>query len=329
MKRLIFLTVFCLLLIPVTLRAQSYILILNKAENTAWQLDAQTGDKVAEYKTGSGPHEVAISPDERLAVITNYGDNTPGSSLTVLNLDRKQVIKTIELNSLERPHGVAWFSDGRRVIISAEGKQAVAIVDIEKDSVLSVIPTGEEVSHMVVLGSDEKYAYVPNLGSGSVSVLDLSNQQAVRTIPADNGTEGITLANEGKELWVTNRGSDTIFVIDTGTLEVADTLNSPSFPIRAEASPDGKYIAVSNAQSSNISIFEAESHKLLTTVSTLTEGTNNGIPIGLTFSSDGGRLFVANSNANEVVVIDTSDWKVIDTFRTGTTPDGIAFFTLD
>lgn len=326
MKRLLILLVLSLMIFPVKVSAQHCILILNKSDHTAWQLDALTGKKVAEYTTGTSPHEVAVSPDSRWAVITNYGGNTPGNSLTVVDLNNQTVAKTINLDSLQRPHGIAWFSDGRRVVVSAEAQQAVAIVDIENGSVQTTIKTDEDGSHMVELSADEQHVYVSNLGSGTISVLDIQDGEQIKTIPAGEGTEGITLVDEGKEIWATNRRSDTISIIDTETLEVSQTLNSNGFPIRAETSPDGKYVAVSNARSSEVTVFDAETRKELRKISTLTPGVENGMPIGLTFSTENNRLYVANSNANQIVVIDTISWKIIETFRTGATPDGIAYF---
>lgn len=313
------------------LNAQNHLLILNKSGDTAWHLDAVTGEKIAEYPTGSSPHEVAVSPDKKWAVVTNYGDNLAGNSLTVVNLKERKVEKTIELDRYRKPHGIEWFSDNRRVAVSAEEQQSVLIVDVLEGEILSAIQTGERISHMVELGQKEEYLYVTNIGSGSLTVIDLSEETVVKTLSPEEGegTEGITLANKGKEIWITNRVKNTVTIIDTRSLEIIDTLQSPSFPIRAEVSPDGRFVAVSNARSSTVTIFEVKSREQVEVVSTQTPGIDNGIPIGLTFSNDGNRLFVANSNANQIVVIDTTTWKVMETFATGPTPDGIAFITAD
>lgn len=305
-----------------------YILILNKSGNTAWQLDAETGSKVAEYATGTAPHEVAISPDQQLAAITNYGGRNAGNTLTVINLVERRVAGTIDLGSYRRPHGIQWFDDGQRVIVSVEAQQAVAIVNVETGTVESTIKTGQDVSHMVELGRGEQRVFVSNIGSGSVSVLNLQEPTLVKNIPTGEGAEGITLANRGDEVWVTNRAANSISVIDTESLEVTDELESSDFPIRAEVSPDNRFVAVSNARSSDISVFDPVSKKKIVTVSTRTEGSDNGVPIGMTFSSDSSTLYVANSEADRVVVIDTKQWKVTGTFKTGETPDGIAYFSI-
>jgi len=307
----------------------NYILILNKSGNTAWQLEAETGSKVAEYATGTAPHEVALSPDQQFAAVTNYGGNSAGNTLTIINLVERRVAKTIDLGTYRRPHGIQWFDDGQRVIVSVEAQQAVAIVNVETGKVESAIKTGQNVSHMVELGSGEQRVFVSNIGSGSVSVLDLQSQSLIKNMPTGEGAEGITLANDGSEVWVTNRAANSISVIDTESLEVTAELESSDFPIRAEVSPDNRFVAVSNARSGDISVFDPVSKKRITTVSTRTDGGDNGVPIGMIFSSDSSTLYVANSEADRVAVIDTDQWKVTGTFETGETPDGITYFTIE
>jgi YVTN family beta-propeller protein len=323
MRHLIFILSF--FLFSTSAFAQNNLLLLNKAGNSAWQLNAATGERLAVYETGIAPHEVAVSPDKKWAAITNYGDEEPGNTLTVIDLQSQEVAKTISLNSFQRPHGIEWFSDNRRVVVSAEEQQSVIIVDIIEEKVLYDIKTNEEISHMVELSKDEQRIYVTNLGSGSLTVLDVSGRKIIKTIETGQGTEGLTLANNGKELWITNRASDTISILDTEMLEIINTMTSEGFPIRAETSPNGKYVAVSNARASSTTVFDTDTKDKLATISTKTPGIKEGMPIGLIFSSDNSRLFVANSNADQIVVISTNSWKVIETFKTGATPDGIAY----
>lgn len=302
------------------------ILILNKSENTAWQLNAETGHKIAEYQTGDAPHEVAVSPDQSRAIITNYGNESPGNTLTIIDLKSQQVSKTITLGEFQRPHGVEWFSDGERAIVTAEEQQTVILVNIDSGEILSSIKTNQDVSHMVTVGPEEHTAYVTNLGSGSLSILDLSSEKNIQTIQTGAGTEGVTTLPNRNEVWITNRSANTVSILDTNSNEIIKTMESSSFPIRAETSPDQRWVAVSNAQSSEVSVFDTESRQLIQKITTV-KSDENGMPIGLTFSADGSRLLVANSDLDRIAVIDTDSWQLIRTFETGDTPDGIAFIS--
>ena len=52
------------------------IVVANQEAASATVLDAATLKPIATLPVGVGPHEVAMSPDGRWAVVTNYGDRT-------------------------------------------------------------------------------------------------------------------------------------------------------------------------------------------------------------------------------------------------------------
>ena len=54
-------------------RLTGTLVVLNKAEASASLIDCATGRELAKLPTGQGPHEVAISPDGKTAVVGDYG----------------------------------------------------------------------------------------------------------------------------------------------------------------------------------------------------------------------------------------------------------------
>src|SRR5471032_3058704 len=86
------------------------LIVSNMNDNTATVLDVATGRVLATLSTGEGPHEVAASHDGRWAVVTNYGvRGKPGSTITVIDVDRAAVARTIDLHDYQRPHGAAFL----------------------------------------------------------------------------------------------------------------------------------------------------------------------------------------------------------------------------
>ena len=97
--------------------ATERLLVLNKGDATVSFLDPATGKVTATTDVGVGPHEVAISPDGKQAVVCNYGDQQPGSTLSVLDVATGKTLRTIELHKPAegeaaprqylRPHGTS------------------------------------------------------------------------------------------------------------------------------------------------------------------------------------------------------------------------------
>lgn len=323
-------------LLALPLRAD-ILLIANKSDDTIDLVDLADGQSLATLPTGHAPHEVAVSDDGTTAVVTNYGDRErPGSSLTVVDLERREVIRTIDLAPHTRPHGLAWLAGGR-LAVTAEGSRHLLVVDPYSGTIERQIETGQEISHMVAATPDGRRAFVANIGSGTVTVVDLEEGRKLEDIETGQGAEGIAVSPDGREVWVGNRASDTLAILDSETLEIKQQLPCPGFPIRVTFTPDGKRVLVSAARSGEVVVFDvAERRELvrrkldLSTVPTAAErlfGDRFGdspVPVGLVVSADGATAWIAATQADMVVTVRTDDLTVLDLIRTGEEPDGMA-----
>ena len=319
------------------------LLVLNKSDNTVSLINLVTKTAVATIPTGAGPHEVAVSSSGKLAVIANYGtQQAPGSSLTVIGVVRKKQIKTIDLGEYRRPHGITWL-DGNEILVTAEGNRALLIVDLQTGKVAAAITTDQNVSHMVALSRRYHKAFVANIGSGSVTVVDLKTRQKISDIVTGAGAEGIDISPGEREVWVTNRAANTVSVIDVITLKIVATLDSKDFPIRVKFAPGGRFVLVSNARSGDVAIFDAVTRKEVRRIPMLlkaAEGSTTGqrifgdqfgqspVPVGILVSPKLSHAFVANTNADIVTMINLKTWEVAGRLTAGKEPDGLGYSPL-
>lgn len=329
LKRII--PILALLILPGALDTvdAATLIVANKAEATVSLVDLPAGKVVATLPVGTGPHEVAVSPSGRLALIANYGGPGPqgaGSSLTLIEVPAAKVVKTIDLGEYRRPHGV-HFLDERRVLVTVEVNKALIEVDVETGKVTGAVPTGQDVSHMVAVTPDGSRAFVANIGSGSVTAVDLKGKKHLKDIPTGNGAEGVAVTPDGRQVWVTNRAADTVTVVDARTLEVLGNQPSAKFPIRAEATPDGKRVLVSNAQSGDLSVFATADRKLERRISLDTGDTS--LPIGIEIAPDGKRAYVAHAGADQISIVDLESWKRVGSLTAGKEPDGMGYSKAD
>lgn len=326
--------------LPTVVHADSgTLLVLNKTDNNVSLIDLATRKVVATVPTGAGPHEVAVSPNGRVAVVANYGtQQAPGSSLTVIDVPGKKQLKTIDLGQYRRPHGVEWLS-GDQIVVTAEGNKALLIVDIKTSAVVAAVTTDQNVSHMVVVARKSHKAFIANIGSGSCTVIDLKTRQKITDIATGAGAEGIDISPDQKEVWVTNRAANTVSVIDVNTLKITATLESKDFPIRVKFAPGGKRVLVSNARSGDVAIFDAATKKEVGRVamqSKAVEGSTSGqrifgqfgqspVPVGILVAPKLSHAFVANTNADIVTMIDLKTWQITDRLTAGKEPDGLGY----
>jgi len=322
--------------------ATGTLVVLNKSEASASLLDRATGEEFARLSTGEGPHEVAVSPDGRTAVVCDYGvRGAPGSTLTIIDLPSQAVTKTIDLKKYHRPHGILYL-DERRITVTCEQERVLLIVDVVAGSVVDAIDTDQDISHMVAVTPAGRRAFVTNIGSGSVSVIDLQERTLLSVIPTGGGAEGADVSPDGREVWVGNRAGDTVTVIDAESLEVLATLPCPDFPIRVKFTPDGRHVLVSNARSGDVAVFDAaariEVHRLSMELQSVEKtddrlfGDSFGqspVPVGILVTPDGREAYVANTNADMITMIDLETWTIGRRLTAGREPDGIAYSPLE
>lgn len=302
-----------------TIPAGSLLLVANKQDADLSVIHLATGRTVKRVRTGIGPHEIAVSGDGLWAVVSNYGQQTSGNSLTVIDTRTFAVARTISLGTYQRPHGITFLPDHQTVAVTSEVAQALVLVDVIAGTVKGAVETQQQGSHMVALRADGKRAYTANIGSGSASEIDLEAQRLLRTIPVAAESEAIGLSPDGQQLWVGSNAQGVVIAFDTQNLTAVATLQAPGVPIRVVFSPDGSRVLVSCAQAGVVRIFSAATRAQTAQLAV------GGTPIGAVFSADGTKAYVAQATSNSVAVIDLATLRVEQTLATGTGPDGIAF----
>ncbi len=315
------------------------LIVLNKGAATVALVDIASRRVVTTLPTGVGPHEVAVSPDGRTAVVGNYGDRTPGSSLTVIDLPRRAVVRTIPLGEYRRPHGIAWLPDGRRVAVTVEANRAVLLVTVATGA-LQAIPTNQEGTHLLALAPDGRRLYTANIGSNSVSMLDIPRGVVARTVTTLPRPEAIDLSPDGRELWtapqVAPGAPGMIVVLDAATLDSIATFPSGGvYPNRLRFTPDGRLVLVSNAASGTVQLFDARTRAPVAaipfprdTAKAPADGgpmSGSAVPLGILVSPDSRTAYVATAAHNEIAIVDIPGRRVVATLRTGDEPDGMAF----
>lgn len=316
------------------------LVVANKSGATVSLVDTDSGEIRTTLPTDNAPHEVAISPDGRLALIGNYGTRAePGSTLTLIDIVAQAVVRTIELSGFSRPHGIVW-RDNRSAVVTVEANRALITINTETGEVVQEVATDADVSHMVALAPGQSRAFVANIGSGSVTVVDLEAGKRLATIATGDGAEGIAVTPDGRQVWVTNRAAGTITVLDGKTLESIAELEAGSFPIRAEVTADSRWVLVTNARGNDLSVFSTEELKEaqripFAAVSKDAEGRlfsdrfgTSSVPIGIEVVSDKKVAYVAHANADDISIIDLEDWRVIGTLAAGREPDGMGYSPL-
>ena len=167
-------------------------------------------------------------------------------------------------------------------------------------------------------GSGGPFAYVTNLNSDSVSVIDTTTNTVVETISVGIGPERVAIAPDGSRAYVTNRNSDSVSVIDTSTNTVIDSVTVGDLPIGVAVTPDGTRVYVVNFFANSVSVIDATANTVVDTVAV------GSVPRQVAITPDGSRAYVTNDFGDSVSVIDTATNTVVDTVPVEDGPFGVA-----
>ena len=305
------------------------LVVANKQEASASIIDVASGRTVATLPTGVGPHEAAVSHDGRWAVVSDYGAQVAGSSLTVIDLDALEVARTIEVGPYRRPHGVLFLPGDTLLAVTAEANQAVLLVDFRTGEAAAV-ETAAQGTHMVAATADGATLFTANVHSGTVTRIDVRTRE-VRSAPVAPVSEGVAVLPDGSQVWVGSNQQHTVTVLDGRTLAPIDTLQAPGVPYRLNVSADGRRMVVTNPMAGAVRVFDtatrrelAEIHIPLDPARATAQAQGNSQPVGSTVSADGRRAYVALQGMDAVAEVDLEAFEVLRYFDTGSGPDGIA-----
>jgi DNA-binding beta-propeller fold protein YncE len=297
--------------------ARGILLIGNKGENTLSFVDLASGRELGRAATGRMPHEIAISPDGRQAAVVAYG----GQTIDIFDVASRAKVRTIDLSPNQGPHGLAWLADGR-ILATTERSQSLTIVDTRNGDRISAISTGQQGTHMVAVTADAARAYTANIGSGTVSLLDLREGTKLRDIAVGGRPEGIALSVDGRTLWVGDLEGARVQAFDTASHERLAEVRTGPVPIRVAASPDGRWIVTSNLGCGCLTIIDARTRAPAREVPV--SGSDASRQVTILFSRDGRFLYAAETGRNQVAEIELASGRVTRRLPAGAQGDGLA-----
>ena len=297
------------------------LLVLSKPQGKLVIVDPTAKKVIGEVATGVGPHEVAVSADGKLAFVANYGDQTPGESISIIDLEARKELRRLNLGALRRPHGIAE-SKGK-IYFTAEANKLIARYDPAADHLDWMMGTGQDLTHMLVINQEQTRIFTSNIASDSIGVMEPAGQGGnwhYTVIPVGKRPEAIDLSPDGKEVWTAHSQDGAVSVIDTDSKKVVATIPAlTKHSNRLKFTPDGKMVLISDAESNQVLAMDAKERKLLKKI------TVGATPLGIQMAPDGKSAYVACAQDGKVAIVDLAKLAQTGSIDVGPGPDGMAW----
>lgn len=329
---LIFIAINIIRLPSYTIQTSGQLYIVNKKSRDIQVFNLFTGKEVAEIPIDMQSHEAITTKDGNSVIVTNYGDINRDGIIKFINTKTNKVEKLINLKGNVFSNGIVPFSEPDKVAVIDYVNNDLVVLDINTNNVVKKIPTKQKKSHLAVLHPQKKVAYVTNMSSNTISVINLITNEVDKIIPCGLVTESIDITPNGSEIWVTNKKGNSITIINTKNYNIIETLSTGEEPLKVKFSKDGKYCLVANASGGTVSVYNQQTKKKIKTISLHGKKTiferllyHTPRPVNILMHPNGLYAFIANSNASKIEVVDMKTFKIVSTIGTGIIPDALAF----
>jgi len=259
---------------------------------------------------GVNPAGLAITPNGKFAYVANNNNyGIPGQdSVTVIDLQKNQVVTTIFDSSFNQPYDVT-ISDNKAYVMNSNAS-TISIINTDINKVTGIINGLDGPSGMVIT-LNKKFGFVNNFGgpngkgggnANTISVIDLSINKVIQEIQVGLAPANLAISPDGKKIYSANYetgnpGTGTVSIIDVITRVVIGTIKGFSGPFNIRITPNGLFAYVSNFGSNNfypfgntVSIINLKTNEIS---KTLTLGIQ---PSGIAISPNGKRVYVTNYN---------------------------------
>ena len=316
------------LAIPFAFAQDGHLLVAQKGDRSLAIVDPAAGTVLASVAEGGiTGHEVAGSPDGKLAFVPIYGNSgvgkpgTDGRNIVAIDIASQKIVGNISFDHGVRPHCAVFGPHDGLLYVTTELDRSVTVIDPTTLKIVGSIPTGQTESHMLAISHDGLRGYTANVGPGTVSVLDMKSRKTLAIIPVSNNTQRIAISNDDKWVFTADQTKPRMAVISTATNTVTSWVPLDGLGYGSAVSPDGHWLLMPIPDANLVDVVDLKTMKVAHTV-----------PVGANpqevLVRPGGRFaYVSCMAADRVDEIDLATWKVTRSIATGKGSDGLGWAT--
>ena len=301
----------------------------NSMGNNVSVIDLGSLKLTADMAVGRHVHCIALTPDGRRLFTTSELDHTLVISDTATN----KIIGTVNLPG--KPNQCAVTPDGHYVTVPIRDGDSVAIVDVNQQKIVKVLPI-KEPHNSVNMGSN-RYTFVSSMGSHEIDVIDFEKLDYSAHIPVGGRPRPFVISKDGRTMFVAISDRHGFNIVDIPEKKVVQRVEMPSehpAPPRPREyetpdtythglalTPDETEVWVTSLLDDCIYIYDLKANKITGHLKT-----GDG-PNWVVFSPDGKYGCVSSTDSEDVAIFDVKQRREVARVKVGKVPKRIAIAT--
>jgi DNA-binding beta-propeller fold protein YncE len=175
------------------------------------------------YRVGAVPKVVAVTPDDRFVLVSNWCT----WDLSVVSTRLGREVKRIPIGPY--PRGIAVATGGSAAYVAVMGGNELVRIDLRRWTTSRVgVGAGPRAVKIEPKG---RYAFVSLNAEGRVAKLDLRTGAVQAKVATGSAPRSLELAGDGRSLYVVNYESGTVTKLRASDMKPLETVNACFHPI--------------------------------------------------------------------------------------------------
>jgi len=284
------------------------------------------------WSSGLSAHQKTLADydPKTLAIVVNRDS----SDVTVIDPATDAIIQRIPLGAYTNSHMAMLSHDGKKLLISATGRDRFLVVDLATGQIEKTVVTGKSPEHFDV-SPDGRRAFVGNMQDSTVSVIDLHEGREVQRLAGFFEPHGFSVLPDGSKVYVSSIGAHEVAVLDVNggmrkRLAIGNVsrvaardpqryLSEVKGVVNPTLTRDGTFAYAADSDAGELAIIDTRTDQI---VKKLKVGAQ---PWRAYNSPDGRWMLVPNNGDSTVSVIDTVSQKVVAQLNAGSEMTGVNF----
>jgi YVTN family beta-propeller protein len=220
----------------------SRVLVSGWGSNRALIIDTVTDRVIGEVPVAQ-PHNGTLSRDGRTGWVASQQQGA--TALVRLDLTAWKEVARVPLD--KTPRGLELSPDGRRVLFTLAGVNAIQVLDTATNRIAIQIPVGAS-PHYAPFTPDGRSALAVVQGPGELAILDTASNTVAGTVAVGKAPHWSMSSSDGRTAYVTNEGSNDVSVVDLTRRTVMATIAVGNAPRKIAVQPGAGAAAMPAAQ---------------------------------------------------------------------------------
>jgi YVTN family beta-propeller protein len=175
------------------------------------------------YRVGAVPKVVAVTPDNRYVLVTNWCT----WDLSVISTKLGRQVKRIPIGRY--PRGIAVSPKGNAAYVAVMGGNELVRVDLRRWTTSTVaVGAGPRAAEF---HPSDRYIFVSLNAEGRVAKLDLKTGVVRSKVATGRAPRSLALSGDGRSLYVVNYESGTVTKLRTSDMTTLQTIDACYHPI--------------------------------------------------------------------------------------------------